>query len=273
MIYRIYTPKPPLAEYIESFWFYQDQVNVSTLERVLPNGRVGLVINLQKDLFRVYDRHNHHNFQTFSGCLITGTRSEFSVIDTEQQAVTIGVAFKPGGAYPFLKLPLNQVHNYDLNLTDLWGLSGSELHEQILEAATIEAKFAVLEKILLAQLAQFNGGHPAVTYALKHFQKVPHQQTIAAVTAQIGLSQKRFSQIFNEQVGLTPKMYCRIQRFQAVLGLLENGQNIKWIEVALSCGYFDQAHFIHDFKAFSGVNPEFYLNQRGVHRNHLPIFD
>ena len=75
----------------------------------------------------------------------------------------------------------------------------------------------------------------------------------------IGISARRFEQLFAEQVGLTPKLFCRIQRFQRVLHLINEQADIDWSDIALSCGYFDQSHFIHDFQSFS---PEASLTER-----------
>jgi methylphosphotriester-DNA--protein-cysteine methyltransferase len=121
---------------------------------------------------------------------------------------------------------------------------------------------------------QANGslaGYPAVDYALQKFQNTPNLPTIASVTGQIGLSKRRFIQVFNERVGLTPKLFCRVRRFQSVLGLIANGERIEWADLAVDCGYFDQAHFIHDFASFAGLNPSAYLNSRTEHRNHVRL--
>ena len=91
------------------------------------------------------------------------------------------------------------------------------------------------------------------------------------MTTQLGLSPKRFISLFEEAVGLTPKVFCRVLRFQDVLSLIEQGQPIGWADLALDCGYFDQAHFIHDFQAFSGLTPQAYLAQRSLFRNHVPL--
>jgi AraC-like DNA-binding protein len=105
----------------------------------------------------------------------------------------------------------------------------------------------------------------------------PHVTTVAGVTDQIGLSPKRFIQVFRDQTGFTPKVFCRIRRFQQALdhmeGCTEGRGSVEWADVALDCGYFDQAHFIHDFRAFSGINPTSYLAHRTPHRNHVPLLD
>ena len=115
--------------------------------------------------------------------------------------------------------------------------------------------------------------HPAVTYALEEFHNITQTRTVTGVTEQIGISPKRFISIFSQEVGLTPKLFCRIRRFQDTLQRIKSGRQIDWAEIALSGGYFDQAHFIHDFQAFSGLNPSTYLRHQGEHLNHVPLPD
>jgi len=92
------------------------------------------------------------------------------------------------------------------------------------------------------------------------------------VVDQIGLSQRRFIEIFRNEVGLTPKAFSRVCRFQHVLGQVESLTEVDWASVASDCGYFDQAHFIHDFREFAGVSPTMYLRHRES-RNHIAIHD
>ena len=100
---------------------------------------------------------------------------------------------------------------------------------------------------------------------------MPHTRTILEVTDRVGLSPRWFIQVFREEVGLTPKLFCRVRRFQEVVRLIENREQVEWAEVALGAGYFDQAHFIRDFRAFSGLTPTAYLAQRGERLNHVPL--
>src|SRR3984893_9100332 len=94
---------------------------------------------------------------------------------------------------------------------------------------------------------------------------MPETQKIAAVADRIGLSARRFIDVFRKEVGLTPKLFCRVRRFQKVLRLVQRGRPVAWADVALDCGYYDQAHFIHDFRAFSGLTPTAYLQVWGEH--------
>jgi AraC-like DNA-binding protein len=93
------------------------------------------------------------------------------------------------------------------------------------------------------------------------------------VSGAVGLSQRRFIELFNEQVGLTPKVFCRVRRFQHAIRRAHRNRAINWSELAVDCGYFDQAHLIHDFQAFSGLTPAAWAAQRTNHLNHVPILD
>ena len=272
-VYRTYCPQPPLAEFVDLIWLYEGFEQTHTREYRLPDGSMELIINLHDDTIPVYDRQNTDQFQTFRGSVISGAHSESFIIDTASLTSVMGVHFKPGGAFPFFKLPASELHNAHVSLQTVWGAAVDDLREQLLEAETLEIRSCILEQALLARLARPLVGHPAVAFALKEFQEVPHTRTISDVSERIGLSSRRFIQVFHEEVGLTPKLFCRVQRFQEVLRRIGREQQVEWVDIALTCGYFDQAHFIHDFRAISGLNPGAYLLNRSEHLNHVPLYD
>jgi AraC-like DNA-binding protein len=262
-------PQPPLAAFVELFWFYASDAPAHGLERRLPDGSLSLIINLRDDRICVYDRQRPDQFQAHPGSLISGAHSTFTLIDTADQQALLGVVFKPGGALPFLGLPAAELHNQTVSLEALWGAEAQRLREQLLAASTVQRRFAMLEQALLARLASARMSHPAVGYALQQFQSASRPPAIATVTEQIALSQARFIQVFSDAVGLTPKQFCRVQRFQQVLRRLDRAAPIQWTQLALACGYFDQAHFIHEFQALAGLTPSAYLARRGEHHNHI----
>ena len=273
MIYRTLTPQPPLSDFVDLFWAAEGHAPAHARERLLPSGTMQLIINLREDRLRIYERQHTDRFQSFRGSLICGAHSEFFVIDTASQQSVIGVHFKPGGAFPFVKLPADELRDTHVSLEILWGQSvATRLRDQLLEAMTPEARFRILEHFLMGQAARPLVRHPAVACALSEFSRaVPHMRTISEVAEQAGLSQRHFIQLFSEEVGLTPKVFCRVRRFQKVLRLVYQARQIEWADVATACGYFDQSHFIRDFRAFSGFNPSTYLTHRGEHQNHVPL--
>lgn len=254
-------------------WYYENAIPPHEKERVLPTGTVEMVINLHDDALRVYDGINPERLENLGGSLVCGAHSGFFVIDTASQARSMGVAFKPGGALPFLGLSAGELQDTHVPLDALWESGAETLRYRLLEAATEKAMFRVLEQDLLAKLACPPVSHPAVVLALEEFRRVPHERTISEVIARTGLSPRRFIQYFREEVGLTPKLYCRIRRFHEALHLCVGKEPIGFGELALACGYFDQAHFIRDFRAFSGLSPTAYLKHRSEHLNHVPLLD
>jgi AraC-like DNA-binding protein len=269
--FRRYIPQPQLATFVEAFYLYEGDAPQHKKERRLPDGSMELVVNLHEDTIRVYDRQHTDQVQSFNGCILSGAHSEFSIIDTATLVSTIGVHFKPGGAFPFLRMPATELSNQVIDLSTLWGAAAIDLREQLLTVHTADTRFHILEQFLLARAGGLDYTHPAVTYALTEFQAVAERRSIAEITKEIGLSPKRFIQVFSDAVGLTPKLFCRILRFQEVLCRLEKGESVEWMDIALDCSYYDQAHFNHDFQAFSGLTPSSYLAQRSEFRNHVPL--
>ena len=182
-----------------------------------------------------------------------------------------GIHFKPGGAYPFLKLPAGELHNDHVGLDACWGRAAAmRLREQLLEAVTPKAKAKILERQLIS-VAAGPERHSAVAHALNRFHLAPNAEKISLVTDEIGISARHFIDVFRNEVGLTPKLFCRVRRFQQALRQISSGVQIRWPNVALEAGYFDQAHFIHDFRAFSGINPSSYASDYQGHVNHVPV--
>jgi AraC-like DNA-binding protein len=275
MNFHHHTPSEPLNHFISLMWFGDDYIVPHALERVLPTGEMSLIINLWENRTRVYNADDPRKFETFDGSIVAGAYSAFTVIDTDEQRSTAGVVFRPGGAFPFLGLPAGELQDANASLSDLWGRQATaDLREQLLAAGSPEAKFNVLERTFLCRMnAPIEATHPAVSFAVHNFRSRP-QRRISAVTDQIGLSDRRFIQLFSQQVGLTPKLFCRVQRFQQVLrniASLATNSAIDWPQIALTCGYFDQAHFIHDFRAFSGINPTTYVANKTQFQNHVAL--
>lgn len=271
MLYLSQKPLPPLSDFVELLWLYEGYDVPHEKERLLPDGSVELVINLAEDRIRVYDSHDPEKFCTIPGCVASGPRSEFFVIDTAGEASTVGVHFKPGGAFPFFAVPPAELRNRSVALECLWGAAAVRLRERLLEAGTAENKLRVLESCLLEELKKPLERHPFVGFALQQLCNSIQAPPVSRVVDQIGCSQRRFIQLFSDQVGLTPKLFSRVRRFQNVVQSAHRVDAINWTQMALDCGYYDQAHFIHDFQSFAGITPSEYLARKTPHVNHVPM--
>lgn len=185
----------------------------------------------------------------------------------------IGVHFKPGGLVPFLEMPASELTGQVIELDDLWGSDAADLRHRLLEATGAIARFRVLEEFLLRRAVRPLTHYPAVAHALSELRQASSAIRVRRVADSLGFSHKHFIELFRDAVGLTPKRFCRVRRFQQTLTEIHRGRGVNWAEVALDAGYYDQAHFVHDFKAFSGLRPSEYLTRRNGEVNFVPADD
>jgi len=260
-------PKPPLDAFIELIWVCRREPAPHRLERVLPNGAAQLFVNLKEDQTRTYEIDNGHlRVTVLPGTVVSGVHSRYAVIDTAEQESVAGAVFRPGGTAPFFRLPAHEMREADVAVEDLWGRGAvAAMRERLLEARTPDDQLDVLERVLAA-MQRWPGGGPVIEFAV---QELARPAGISEIAAASGLSQKRFIERFKSAVGVAPKQYSRILRFQRALATAEKGRLVDWTRVAVDCGYFDQAHFIHDFRSFAGIAPNMYRAGRTEFRNHV----
>jgi AraC-like DNA-binding protein len=268
---RQYTPGAPLSSFVKCFWYWTGEAQQHTLERLMPNGEPCIIFNLRDDPIRIYDAENTARHSSYRDSVLSGARTEGFVIDANAYDRTFGIAFQPGGAFPFFREPASQMQNASVTLDSLWGLAAGEIRERLLSARSLQEMFAAAERELLSRLTRPLALHPVVAYARREFCSAPHVAAIARVVEKSGFSQRRFIELFHQQIGLTPKSFCRVRRFQRVLQSVHGSREAEWTQVALDCGYYDQAHLNHDFRAFSGVTPGEYLKRATQHLNHVPV--
>src|SRR5215813_705466 len=267
-----YKPSPPLDRFVEVIWVMEARAAPHSKERLLPDGSVELVFDLGSGRFPIFTNDTLTQRDLFRNSVVCGPHSQPFGIDTSTGTNVAGVHFKPGGAHPFLKLPSGELHNLHVGLDTFWGRdTATRVRDQLLGAPAPQSKTKILERHLLAIATGQPERHPAVAYALNEFHATPEAQKISIVTDRIGISPRHFIDIFRNEVGLTPKLFCRVRRFQEALRQISVGEQIRWPNVALEAGYFDQAHFIHDFRAFSGINPSAYVEDYRGHANHVPV--
>ena len=261
MFFLAHTPAPTLRDFVDRFWLCSDAPSHDR-ERILPGGTVELVINLREDEVRIYDPDQPERVRRLAGAVVSGTYARPFVIDPRQHASIIGVHFQPGGAFPFLGPRADELANDHVDLVMLWGRAAGELRERLCEAASAAERFAIMEQTLLRQLARPLKRHAAVYAALRAFEQSHGCVDVRRVARQVELSDRRFIEVFAAEVGLTPKRFCRILRFQHARAEIGRNSAPDWAALALECGYFDQSHLIHDFREFSGMSPTTYARQQ-----------
>src|SRR5215510_9861443 len=258
-IFNFYKPEPPLSKFVDSFWLYEGYETEQRTERILPTGTLELVINLRQNELRFYDAERPEICSRFSGAIVSGAYGRS--FEPTAEAFIIGVHFKPGGAFPFLGLPAGDLADTHVDLETLWGPSACRLRERLCEARTSTARFQLLQEALLGRLCHGVEQHYAVSAALEMFVKNQAGPRVRDAAKYLGLSQRRFIQVFKAEVGITPKLFSRIQRFQQTRTFIQHNPTINWADLAVGLGYFDQSHLIREFLEFSGLSPTDYINR------------
>jgi AraC-like DNA-binding protein len=270
MLYTSHAPMAPLADFVEYFWALSD-APAHAQERIVPSGTLELVVNLHEDVVRLYDPVDPTRCRRLSGAVVSGAYRSYFVIDTREHASMVGVHFRPGGARAVLGLPPGELSDTHLDLETLWGARARRLRERLCSARAPVERFRILEETLLASLRATPARQRAMHFAL---ERLGHGgSSVGDVAAELALSRRRFVELFTSDVGITPKLFGRVRRFQRALAMAELAPVPDWPQLALACGYFDQSHMIRDFVDFSGFPPATLLRHRGarVKEHHVAL--
>lgn len=270
------TPAAPLDRWIEFVWANERGALAHPRERNLPSGRADLVISLgQPHLSRyagVEDRIGTH----LQGAVFQGPQETCWLRSTDTPSSVVGVHFRAGGAAAFAGGALPELANRSVELRALWGSEADALREQLQALTSAPRRLDALERALRLRLARApvprserNDDDAALAWAIARFDALPHIARVEPVRAALGWSAPVFSARFQAAVGLTPKRYCRLRRFQAMLGSMARGRTVAWAVLALEGGYSDQAHFNREFRAFSGLTPNEYRPVAPEQANHV----
>ena len=256
---------PVLAAFVKSFHCHETDFPFM-LERIVPNGRAHLMVNLGEDEFRTYDTVRPERMDRHSGAVLAGPHARPAVIDTQEQRWLAAVEFRGGAAGYFFSMPMTEVCDQMVQLDDLWGRDGALLRERLLGAATPELKFHVFEEVLLRHLApKFD---PAIQHAIAALKA---GMPVSRVASRLGLSARTLARRFSNQVGITPKRFARVLRLQRVLRAVRRSSEPDWCALAAEHGYADQAHLVHEFRELADITPSGYKPHSRQRNNHVPI--
>lgn len=275
-------PSPALAPFVECLWASERPALAHARERSLPTGCADIVIPLLQPGIVRFDGTGDRIGTHLAGGVLQGAGDACVVRGgTDAPSAVVGVHFKPGGALRFAGLAMRDLSNRTVTLEDAWGAGpASTLRERLQAEPAAAGRLATLEAALRARLAHAPRRRHAeddadriVAWAVARIDAAPAVARVAPLIDASGWSHERFIARFAERVGLTPKRYCRVRRFQQVLQRIAGGAAVDWAQLALDAGFGDQAHLIHEFKRFAGVSPGAYRAVAPDQPNHVAIAD
>jgi AraC-like DNA-binding protein len=241
-------PHPELHPHVRRYWGFVEVNAAPVRRREIPGRDIVMILSFGPSL-RVDD----------------GPRTSFVAGLTEASVVTehdgvsngIEVNFTPLGARMILDIPMHLVANDIVAFEDVWGDGAAELLERLYEAPDWETRFELLDAVLAIRLARATAAPAAVDWAWRRLVEEHGRLAVHELTRELACSRRYLAVQFREHVGLTPKVFARILRFQNASDLLETGRDFE--RIARCCGYYDQAHFNRDFREFAGSTPTEFL--------------
>jgi len=249
---RIHRPDFPLSQYVEFIWRVTRYDALPSRQRVYPNGAMALVIHLKDPAMSFFIDDQRHSIRV---PLLAGPYSRPFYIDPSESSAVIGALFRPAAARAFFPVAAHELHNADIALSELHPGEADQLLNDVCSTPGEHAQMLAMEQYLNRKLSNARPIHPTVRYAVEQLSREGAVRSVRNIQLDAGLSHTRFNQLFREHVGLTPKLFRRVRRFHSLLDRIEKGRPANWAELAADCGYFDQAHLIHDFRAFAGITP------------------
>lgn len=269
LFHRTWDLPAPLGVFVEQIWIARGRLGKPWRNAILPDGAVDLMVNLGDPQYLCLGT-DHDRLAPFSHSWLSGERMKPIVIEERGWVDLLGVRFRPGGAWSILHVPVSEFTGHVVELDSLPNLEMEPLRQQLAEAGSDDARVLRMQSWLMSRFLRGTSATPAVRYALKKMSRTGLAK-IGHLVAEIGISHKQFLREFEKCVGLKPKAFARLRAFQQVINFVGHERDPVWVDAAVTCGYHDQAHFIHEFQDFTGLTPSEYLRMRGPFLNYLTM--
>lgn len=269
MIEYGHKPKGNAARYLEFIWYNDGYTPSGARERVLPFGSSQIIINLEGKRFRHFEDTGRQ--REYDPAVLTGIHTHSVFLDSYSRTSTMGVVLRPGAVSSLFGIPARKFRNTVVSLSAITDVDFAELRQRLAEVHSPGGKCRYLETFIIRLLDRSFIPNPVIIYAASRIEGRHGIQSISEVVDETGYSRRWFSEAFRDIMGISPKKYARLCRFQHALQVIHKGNTPDWYDIMATCGYFDQSHFIHDFKSLAGISPSEYHENRSTAVNHLPV--
>ncbi|CAG7649098.1 hypothetical protein PAESOLCIP111_05800 [Paenibacillus solanacearum] len=245
-----YEPTQTLAQLVEYYWVVQWDLRGQAPYRQVVLSYPSVHMAFEKE---------HHGM--FAG--VYGVPSEPYTRHLQETGVVVGVKFQPGGFYPFWKQPISSITGRILSVGDIFGEDGTALQHEIFELDDAEKGVQLVERFLLERLPAPDDNVALLNRIVQTVIDNREITKVEDVVSLLGINKRTLQRLFSRYVGVSPKWVIKRYRLQEAAELIEKGELADWSALSQQLGYYDQAHFIKDFKAIVGRAPMEYVKDAG----------
>jgi len=254
---KIFEPQQSLQDWVKCYWTLEsDYENTPLKNTIIPDGTMKLI-------FHYRDTYKHHVNDKESiilpKCFLIGQLTKPYIVEPLGVTGTFVVRFQPNGFFPFANIPIKEIQNTAVPLDQLFGKDGDEIGEQILNANSTSKRIELIETFLLKRLTDKTAIDIIVKSTVETILKANGQFSVNKLSEKNNTNRRQLTRKFSSTIGLSPKQLSKTIRIQNTLITLLTKEVNSLTDLAYENEYFDQAHFIKDFKEFTGLTPkEFY---------------
>lgn len=271
MRYAEYRPATPLRDFINCFWSIEpDPAGAPPLtwDRSVPDGSLEFVLHLADPMLR---KPVHGEALRESRSILIGQTTEPYLVSASGPTRMLGVRFFPQTGYLFLDGPVAAFNDQSADLDSILPRAARLPGERIDGADTIHDAIRILESWCLRRLRQHapTSRDRHFSYACKAILRRKGVVAIAALARELRISNRYMERLFLERSGISPKLFARIIRFQHALGFLSRPAAPALATIAQEAGYFDQPHFIREFRRFTGLSPREFAQEQHPFTGHF----
>ncbi len=238
--YNEYTPQASLQSYLDCYWSYKTDTApiLSHKKPIIPDGCIDIIFDL--------------NYPTSLNSFVVGAMTT-PIVNSRNNLV--GVRFKPGMAYPFIKVPVHKLTDLFVDYFEFAGQEANHLSSQLADLNSTEQQIALLNNIFTKKLSALNAVETQMSRALNLIQSTGGGISIKQISGEVGWSRQHFTRKCLKYTGLTPKFLNQVIRIKKVIKQYKTEKFYSWSQLSVDGGYYDQSHMIKEFRKITGLTP------------------
>jgi AraC-like DNA-binding protein len=261
MLYQEFQIVEPLRPFVKVIWSLESEQSYASPMRILPDSCVELVIHFNQPYKTTF---SNGKIEIQPQSFVVAQMKNFIDIEPNGKIGMISIRFSAQGAYHFFGMPMKEVANGIVDLKLIWNNLAKEIEERIVDCKTTSQRSDIFQGYLLRELKKNGKEDFAMDNCLRLIYSSTGQTRIEDLSYKTGLSNRQLVRKFNNTIGLSPKEFSRIIKFIGSMNYLKANKETNLSLAANECGYYDQAHFIRDFREYAGLTPGQFLTAQNV---------